>query len=599
MTKTTPSIDSFTAMPISPEILKSLERLGFEVPTPVQQAVIPLLLERRRDLIGLAQTGTGKTAAFGIPLVQQTDAGNPRTQALVLCPTRELCIQVAGDLSAIAHHVPRLRVVAVYGGADIVTQIRALRRGAQIVVATPGRLCDLIRRDRIGIKQIATVVLDEADEMLDMGFKEELSTILAETPESKNSLLFAATMDGEVAAIARTYLRDPVQITVGKANSGADSVRHTFYVVAEHNRYPALKRLLDLYPGIYGMVFCRTRQQTQEVADQLIQDGYNAGALHGDLSQAMRDQIMNRFRCRTLQVLVATDVAARGLDVNDLTHVINYTLPDDISVYTHRTGRTGRAGKKGMALSLVSPGARRRVLLIERSVGKPIARSQLPTGREVCEKQLLHLMNEIRQVDVNPEQIAPFLPALLTRLEDLDREELIRRLVVHQFRRLLDYYDDARDLNVQERPRTRQETRRPVGEGKGRGRSGGGDPRRRFTVLHLNVGTDDGVHAARLIGHVNDVTEMRWISFGQIDVFAHETYIEADSRFLDQVVAALDLQINGKIVRVEVMPGGAYQPETRAPRVKQRPSPGPRSGNKGGRTVKGSKSRKSSRYLKQ
>jgi len=392
-------MNTFADIGINNDLLKGLSSLGFQEPTPVQAQVIPLMLERQVDLVGLAQTGTGKTAAFGLPLIQMTNTQSRQTQGLVLCPTRELCVQVAKDLEAYSRHVEGLRILAIYGGASIEQQIKVLRKGVQIIVATPGRLCDLINRRKVDISGVRYVVIDEADEMLQMGFQDELNAILAKTPSEKNTLLFSATMSREVAAIAKKYMSDPVEVTIGKPNAGAENVRHEYYMVQAKHRYLALKRIVDNCPNNYSIIFCRTRQETQEVANKLIQDGYNADALHGDLSQPQRDQVMRKFRCKNLQLLVATDVAARGLDVNDLTHVINYNLPDDIVYYTHRSGRTGRAGRTGTSVAIVHMKERFKIGQIEKKIKKKFKQCRIPSGEEICKKQLVSLVDVVTKVE--------------------------------------------------------------------------------------------------------------------------------------------------------------------------------------------------------
>ena len=538
---------TFAELGIHNDILKGLEELGFTTPTPVQEQIIPTLLARKVDMIGLAQTGTGKTAAFGIPLLQWTDVQRKQTQGLVLCPTRELCVQVAGDMAAYAKYLPGINILAVYGGANIEPQIKALRQGVQIVVATPGRLHDLMRRGKVNISAIRTVVLDEAEEMLQMGFQDELNAILAETPADKNTLLFSATMSREVSAIAGKYMTEPVEITVGRRNAGAENVSHIYYMVQAKDRYPALKRIVDSNPDIYSIIFCRTRQETQEVADKLIQDGYNADALHGDLSQMQRDQVMNKFRRRNLQLLVATDVAARGLDVNDLTHVINYNLPDDTVNYTHRSGRTGRAGKAGISIAIIHLRENHRIREIESKLKKKFQKGLIPSGQEVCEKKLLRMIDIMKQVDVDHKQIDPFLPAIMETLTALDREELIKRFVSVEFNRFLEYYRNAPDLNVSEYKKDR-ETRNVFKDNK----SDKPSTTRKFTRLILNVGKKDGANPSRLIGEINDFTGNSGIRVGKIEIMNSSSILEVESRFAPQIKGVFQgLMINGKPVVIE------------------------------------------------
>lgn len=441
----------FNEMGLSPDLLRGIEALGFIEPTPIQESVIPALLANQTDLIGLAQTGTGKTAAFGLPALQHIDANEAVPQLLVLSPTRELCLQIAGDLENYSRFLSGVKVVAVYGGASMEQQIGALKRGAQVIVATPGRMHDLLRRKRVNLSQISTLVLDEADEMLKMGFREDVDAILAHTPEEKNTLLFSATMSPGIVAIAKKYMFDPLEITMGRKNASAENVSHIYHLVHSRERYKSLKRVVDYYPDIYGIVFCRTRHETKEVASSLVRDGYNAEALHGDLSQAQRDHVMQKFREKNLRLLVATDVAARGLDVHDLTHVINYNLPDDIDAYTHRSGRTGRAGKTGMALSIIGTQEQRRIGQIEGVIRKKFVSRPVPGGTEICERQLFSMVERMQNTAVSHRQIEPYMNKVYDLLEELPKEEIIKRFVSLEFNRFLDYYKDAPDLNVDTR----------------------------------------------------------------------------------------------------------------------------------------------------
>ena len=556
---------NFTDLGIQDDILRGLEALGYKTPTPVQAKVIPLLLQQSGDLIALAQTGTGKTAAYGVPLIQHCTPRGKKLQSLVLCPTRELCVQVAEDMRHFSKSVSGVTVLPVYGGADIVRQMQGLRRGVQILVATPGRLLDLMRRGAVDLSSIRHLVLDEADEMLNMGFQEELNQILATTSEEKDTLLFSATMFSEVARIADKYMNKPKRVQIGLANAGAEGVDHVYYMVQARDRYQALKRIADQNPGVYALVFCRTRADTQEVAERLIQDGYNADALHGDLSQAKRDQVMKKFRNRTLQLLVATDVAARGLDVNDLTHVINFQLPDDLTTYTHRSGRTGRAGKKGVSISIIHLRERYRVMQLQSRLKRTFERGTLPSGREICEIQLMHLSDNFEKTEVDESGVAPFMEAVLSKLEHMDREDIIRHLVSFEFQRFIDYYRNAPDLNVKAADR---HDRRSSGSARA-GRSDRRDPGRkpptgsgRFVPLMLNVGSADGVNPARLIGQINDVTGMRNISIGKINLRAHSTMLEADARYVEQVVDAfMGSTINGRMVEIKIEKSAASESE--------------------------------------
>ncbi len=556
---------TFATIGLNDEILKGLSALGFQEPTPVQAQVIPLMLEKQVDLVGLAQTGTGKTAAFGLPLIQRTDAKSKQTQWMVLCPTRELCVQVAKDLETYSRYVDGLKILAIYGGASIEKQISALRRGVQIIVATPGRLNDLINRRKVDISGVNYVVIDEADELLQMGFQDELNAILSKTPKEKNTLLFSATMPQEVAAIARKYMSDPVEITIGKRNAGAENVRHESYMVHAKNRYPALKRIVDNCPTIYAIIFCRTRIETHEIANKLIQEGYNADALHGDLSQAQRDRVMEKFRCKNLQLLVATDVAARGLDVNDLTHVINYNLPDDLGSYTHRSGRTGRAGCTGISVAIIHMKERYRIKAIERKIKKQFKACRIPSGEAICKNHLVNLVDEVTNVEVDHDQLDPMVKEISEKLESMDREELIKRFVSLEFNRVLKYYKHAPDLNapdfkIQKGSKVQKGTRKQPGKGirpdkKAPYTSNSG---LKYTRFALNVGRRQGIDPQGLIGTINRVPGVGRIKVGKIEILRNKALIEADSRFTPQVLAAFQqLEIKGKTVTINVAPGGS------------------------------------------
>ncbi|MBE7436884.1 MAG: DEAD/DEAH box helicase [Spirochaetales bacterium] len=443
---------TFKDLGLHPELLGAVERLGFEQPTPIQKETIPAILEARRDIIAMAQTGTGKTAGFGLPIVQQVETGKPGVQALILCPTRELCLQITRDLTAFASGRQGVSLVSVYGGASIETQIKSLKRGAQIVIGTPGRTLDLIKRKALRLETLRWLVLDEADEMLNMGFREDLDAILSKTSSEKQTLLFSATMPEGVRRISASYMQNPREITAGVRNSGADQVSHEYYVVKSHNRYTAVKRLADLNPDIYGIIFCRTRSDAREITSELLSDGYNADALHGDLTQAQRDTVMDRFRKRQIQLLVATDVASRGLDVSELSHIINFTLPDDPEVYVHRSGRTGRAGRAGKSLIILQPKELFMIRRLEKLVGKKFEYRKIPSGQEICEKRLYSLMDRLEKITVNEKEIAPFLPAIVKKFSWLDRDELLKRIVAFEFNRFLDYYRLAGDINASVEP---------------------------------------------------------------------------------------------------------------------------------------------------
>ena len=554
----------FADLGIANDILKGINELGFEVAMPVQEEVIPVLLETNRDIVALAQTGTGKTAAFGLPIVQQINMSEKYPQALILSPTRELCVQIAKDLMAYSKFVDGLKVLPIYGGANIDAQIRGLRMGTHIIVATPGRVLDLIKRKKADITKVKTVVLDEADEMLNMGFRDDLNEILESVPDERRTLLFSATMPKEVAAISRNYMKNPEEITIGRKNSGAESIKHMYYLVQARDRYLALKRIADLNPDIYSIVFCRTRQETKEVAEWLIKDGYNADALHGDLSQAQRDHVMNRFRLKSLQMLVATDVAARGLDVNDLTHVINYNLPDDIEVYTHRSGRTGRAGKKGISIAIVHLREKSRIKEIEKKINKSFEKAPIPTGKEICKKQLFHLIDKMEKVEVDHEQIEEFLPEIYKKLEWLEKEDLIKRFVSLEFNRFLDYYKNAPDLNIPDEKDFKQNDKE-----KGR-RSRGSD--KDFKRLFINLGKNHGLNAARLMGLVNESTRERNIPIGKIDIMKSFSFFEIDMQYTDKVLKGLNnavfegVNVSSEIAKERSSGGGSDRDSGRGDR---------------------------------
>lgn len=500
-------------MGLAPELLRAVDELGFDSPTPIQQKAIPIILNTDSDLVVLAQTGTGKTAAFGLPILQLGDAYADHLQTLVLCPTRELCMQITTEFNKYSKYMSGFRVLPVYGGASIREQMSALRSGCQAVVGTPGRVLDLIRRKTLDLSGIRWLILDEADEMLNMGFKDDLDAILSETPKEKKTLLFSATMPEEVARIARKYMNAPEEVSVGKRNSGADTVSHEYYMVHAKDRYLALKRIVDINPSVYGIIFCRTRIETKEVADKLMQDGYNADALHGDLSQSQRDYVMNRFRLNNLQLLVATDVAARGLDVQDLTHIINYNLPDDPEVYVHRTGRTGRAGKNGIAISLIHTRESNRIKELERITRKSFERKQLPGGREICETQLFNLVDKVENTVVDQVNIEKYLPAIYSKLAWLDREELIKHFISVEFNRFLEYYKDAPDLNV-----NRNEKHVPALQ----------KPLENFIRFHINLGSKQNLSASSLISLVNRNCRGKRIEFGKIEILRKFSFFEIE-----------------------------------------------------------------------
>jgi ATP-dependent RNA helicase DeaD len=531
----------FEELGFTPGVLKAIQELGFEQPMPVQTKVIPLMMEVESDIIALAQTGTGKTAAFGLPLVQATDTSVNITQAVILCPTRELCMQITKDLENYSRYIGKLRILAVYGGASIVNQIRELKQGVHIIVATPGRLIDLIGRGAAKLSNVNTVILDEADEMLNMGFLDSINEILEEVPENRRTLLFSATMSQEISSIARKYMKSPVEVTIGTKNSSADNVSHVYYLVHAKDKYKVLKRIADNEPDIYGIVFCRTRKETQEVASQLISDGYNADSLHGDLSQAQRDTVMQKFRSRTLSMLVATDVAARGLDVVDLTHVINFSLPDDNEVYTHRCGRTGRAGKTGVSVSLVHLREKHTLQQIENMLRKPFKALPIPSGNEICGKQLFHWLGKLETVPEEHKEIEKFLPEIKLRLAGLDREELLRRVVSLEFDRFLGDYRNGEELIA------------PVPES----RSGRKDFREErtesFARLFINLGKADGFFPEQLIELINQNTKGPKIRIGKIEMLKTFSFFEVDASHADKIIAILNKTVFNKTkVAVEV-----------------------------------------------
>jgi len=531
-------MQTFDKLGLKPEILQAVKKLNFEETTPIQAKTIPFLLSSKRDLIALAQTGTGKTAAFGLPILEQVDLSSKKIQALILSPTRELTMQIAKDIENFSANLKNFKVTSVYGGANIVPQMDALRRGGQIVVGTPGRSLDLIRRKKLDISNIKWLVLDEADEMLSMGFKDDLDTILAETPKEKQTLLFSATMPRDIINIANKSMNKPEEISVGKKNTGAENVEHTFHMVQAKDRYEALKRVADINPNIYGIVFCRTRRETKEVAEKLMNDGYNADALHGDLSQAQRDYVMNRFRVKHLQILVATDVAARGIDVKDLTHIINYNLPDENEIYIHRTGRTGRAGKKGNAITIIHSREMNRIRAIESKIGKKFIQKPVPGGKEICKKQLFNLIDRVEKVEVNESEIEQFLPEIDQKLSWLSREELIKHFVSVEFNRFLSYYEDAPDLNV--KPRRERESRDGRDRRNGRegrdSRGGGFD----FTRFYINVGKNKDLNPASLMKIINEHSKFQNVEIGNIDILKNFSFFEFDKNHEKDLMKAFE-----------------------------------------------------------
>lgn len=534
-------MSTFEELGLSEEILHGIQDLGFVEPMPIQEKVTPFLLgESTEDLVALAQTGTGKTAGFGLPLLQLTDSSVKKIQALVLSPTRELCIQISNDLKNFSKYINGMKIVPVYGGENIVSQFKQLDVPPQILVATPGRLIDLIERGKVNLSAIKYLVLDEADEMLNMGFQEDIERILEEIPEERRTLLFSATMPKEIANIAKKYMRNSVEIAIGRKNSGTENVEHVYYMVQAKDRYNCLKRVVDINPDIYAIIFCRTRQETKEVAEKLMQDGYNADALHGDLSQAQRDTVMQRFRIKNLQILVATDVAARGLDVNNLTHVINYNLPDDVENYTHRSGRTGRAGKKGISVSIIHSKEKGRIKTIERTINRTFVQQQVPSGLEVCQSQLFSLIGKIQNAgeNVDREQIQPYLPMIMEQLKDISREDLIVNFVSQEFNRFLEYYKDAPDLNI---PDTKDKKSRGDRDRSGRGRRGSGDVMR----LKINMGTRDGFTPKRVLGLINETTDSHDIDVHDIEITPRYSFFDVDKSVVPSMMSAFAHQKDG------------------------------------------------------
>ena len=550
-------MENFADTGLQGNILDAIKDLGFEKPTPIQAKTIPHLLNSDQDIIATAQTGTGKTAAFGLPAIQLTDLKLNTPQTLILCPTRELCVQITKDIVSYSKYLKGLHTVSVYGGASIEPQIKALNKGAHIVVATPGRAKDLIRRRKLILRNVVRVVLDEADEMLSMGFKEDLDAILGETSEKKQTLLFSATMSKEISSITKKFMRDAAEISVARVNMGAENVKHLYYMVQAKNRYELLKRIADIHPNIYGIVFCRTRRETKEIAAKLMQDGYNADALHGDLSQAQRDEAMGRFRNRQLQLLVATDVAARGLDVKDMTHVINYTLPDDNEVYIHRSGRTGRAGKSGTSIAIIHTRESRKIRDIEKKGGISFEQGQIPTGKDICTKQLYVLIDKIEKVEVDEKQIAPFLPTIYEKLEWLSREELIKHFVSAEFNRFLAYYKNSRDISIN----AKDDRNSP--------RDKGNRTRASFTRLFINVGNKNDLNPARLIGLINEGLDSGNAEIGKIEIMKSFSFFEIENSVESKLINALKgKDFEGVSIIVEPSqekPKGANYSKGRAP----------------------------------
>ena len=529
----------FEQLGLNEPILKAIKDMGFETPSEIQQKAIPTLLANGADMVALAQTGTGKTAAFGFPLLQLIDTDSRVTQGLILSPTRELCLQIASELRNYAKYLPKVNVVAVYGGASIEEQARSLKKGAQIIVATPGRMQDMIRRNFVDISHINYCVLDEADEMLNMGFYEDITAILSHTPQEKSTWLFSATMPNEVAKIARKFMRKPIEITVGTRNQATNTVQHEYYIVSGRHRYQALKRLADANPDIFSVVFCRTKRDTQAVAEKLIEDGYNAAALHGDLSQNQRDLVMKSFRARQIQMLVATDVAARGIDVDDITHVIHYQLPDEIETYNHRSGRTGRAGKSGISMVILPKSEVKKIKTIEKMIGQPFEQKQLPSGMEICEIQLYHLANNLKNTEVNP-AIDDYLPAIYKELKEVNREELIKKIFSVEFTRFFNYYKNAENLSV---------------ENERESRSGGNSDEVRYFI---NIGERDGYDWKSLKDFLKATLNLGRDDVFKVDVKNSFSFFNTDADLSDLVMDTFnDFQLDGRFINVELSTKGA------------------------------------------
>ena len=555
---------TFEGLGLDARLVQATDALGFKNPTPIQEKAIPVLLSGTKDLVGLAQTGTGKTAAFGLPLLQLVAADQKYPQALVVCPTRELCMQIVNEVESFKKFIPGMHVLAVYGGTSIGLQIRDLKRGVQIVVATPGRLIDLIERKAINLEQIKYVVLDEADEMLNMGFQDDIEFILQNTPKREATWLFSATMPVEIKRVSKKYMQTPVEITVGKTNTANKNIDHQFYVIAAHHRYEALKRLIDFNPGIYGIIFTRTKADAQNIAEKLTREGYDIDALHGDLTQQQRDKVMGEFREKALQLLIATDVAARGIDVQGITHVINYELPDDVEVYTHRSGRTGRAGNTGISLSIVHSREIGKLRQIERIVQAPFHKMEIPSGKDVCRKQFFTFMEKLLQADISHGDYETYVPMLAEKFAEVSKEEVLKRVAAMEFDRFLKYYENAEDLNLRERSRDfsrdargeRNFNRRdeaPAGGARGNrrefgnGGGGGGD----YTKLFVNLGTKDGFYKASFLQFILDMSDLRKDVLGRIDMKEMNSWIEVDRKSASQMIRAIDgKNYKGRRIRI-------------------------------------------------
>lgn len=547
---------SFESLGLGENLLRAVTELGFKNPTAIQHKAIPVLLSGVKDFIGLAQTGTGKTAAFGLPLLQLTDRESKKPQALIVCPTRELCVQISNEIELFKKYSPGIHTTAVYGGTSITNQIRDLRRGVQIVVATPGRLIDLIERKAINLDEINYVVLDEADEMLNMGFQDDIEFILKNTPNRNSIWLFSATMPTEIRKVSKTYMHEPVEVQIGKVNTGNKSIDHQYYITNGHQRYETLKRLIDFNPGIYGLIFTRTKVDAQEITDKLTREGYDVDALHGDLNQAQRDKVMNAFRNKNLQLLIATDVAARGIDVTGITHVINYELPDDIEVYTHRSGRTGRAGKTGVSISIISARETGRIRMIEKMIQATFHRNEIPSGKDVCRKQFYFFMDRLLEADISHGDYETYLPMLQEKFANVSKEEVLQRVAAMEFDRFLKYYENAGDLNIREREKPQRDSDRggkfERDGGRRRDTSGrefGGSGN--FARLFVNLGTKDGFYKASFLQFILDMSDLRKEVLGRIDMKEMNSWIEIDKNAAPQMIKALDgKKYKGRSIRM-------------------------------------------------
>ncbi|MBN8718093.1 MAG: DEAD/DEAH box helicase [Sediminibacterium magnilacihabitans] len=557
---------TFEGLGIDARLIQATDELGYVNPTPIQEQAIPVLLSGTKDFIGLAQTGTGKTAAFGLPLLHIIDAAAKHPQALVVCPTRELCLQIVKEIELFKKYIKGVSVVAVYGGTSIGLQIRDLKKGVQIVVATPGRLIDLIERKAINLEQIEYVVLDEADEMLNMGFQDDIEFILKNTPQRESTWLFSATMPPEIRKVSKRYMKDPVEVTVGKVNTANKSIDHQYYVTSAQHRYQTLKRIIDFNPGIYGIIFTRTKVDAQEISERLTREGYDIDALHGDLTQVQRDKVMGQFRDKSLQLLIATDVAARGIDVQGITHVINYELPDDVEVYTHRSGRTGRAGNQGISIAIVHSKEMYKLKQIERINNSKFHKLDIPSGKDVCRKQFFHFMDKLLSADISHGDYETYVPMLAEKFADVSKEEVLKRVAAMEFDRFLKYYENAEDLNVRERGKNEQRDSR----GNGR-RDGGAYESRRdrggsngYSRLFVNLGTKDGFYKASFLQFILDMSDLKKEVLGRIDMKDMNSWVEIEKGAANQMIRALDgKNYKGRRIRMNDADSGGRRPNKR------------------------------------